>query len=54
VLGKSGGSLGEGGSVAWQFARTAHFLLPRSAASFDEVFELAVEAGADDVVEDDG
>jgi YebC/PmpR family DNA-binding regulatory protein len=54
ILGKSGGSLGEGGSVAWQFTRTAHFVLPRSAATFDEVFELAVEAGADDVVEDDG
>ena len=54
VLGKNGGSLGEGGSVAWQFTRTAFFVLPESAATFDTIFELAVEAGADDVAEYDG
>jgi YebC/PmpR family DNA-binding regulatory protein len=54
VLGKSGGSLGEGGSVAWQFSRIAYFVLPADTASFDDIFELAVEAGAADVIEDDG
>jgi len=54
ILNKNGGSLGEGGSVAWQFTRTAFFTLPENAADFDHIFELAVEAGADDVVEYDG
>ncbi|HUF40016.1 MAG TPA: YebC/PmpR family DNA-binding transcriptional regulator [Anaerolineales bacterium] len=54
VLNKHGGSLGEGGSVAWQFTRTAFFVLPVDTAEFDEIFELGVEAGADDVVEAEG
>jgi len=53
VLNKSGGSLGEGGSVAWQLTRTAYFAIPMEATGFDTVFELAVEAGADDVAEAD-
>ncbi len=53
ILNKGGGGLGEGGSVAWQFARIAYFALPADAADFDKVFELAVEAGANDVTTDD-
>ena len=52
VLNRSGGSLGEGGSVAWQFSRMAYFAFPVSDHDFDEVFELAVEAGAEDVTDD--
>ena len=49
ILTKSGGSMGEGGSVAWQFTRTAYFSFPAEGCDPDEIFELAVEAGADDV-----
>ena len=53
ILTKSGGSMGEGGSVAWQFTRTAYFSFPAEGCDPDEIFELAVEAGADDVNFDD-
>jgi YebC/PmpR family DNA-binding regulatory protein len=53
VLSKGGGSLGEGGSVAWQFKRVAYFAFPLDHHDPDKIFELAVEAGADDVTFDD-
>ncbi|MCJ7625411.1 MAG: YebC/PmpR family DNA-binding transcriptional regulator [Anaerolineaceae bacterium] len=53
VLSKAGGNLGETGSVAWQFTRTAYFALPAEDLDFDEVFELAVEGGADDVISEE-
>ncbi len=53
VLNRYGGSLGENGSVAWQFNRTAYFSFPAEGKDPDAVFELAVEAGADDVNFDD-
>jgi YebC/PmpR family DNA-binding regulatory protein len=49
VLTRAGGSLGEGGSVAWQFTRKAYFSIPAAGKNPDAVFELAVDAGADDV-----
>lgn len=54
MLSKTGGSMGEAGSVAWQFSRKAYFSFPSKDVDFDKVFELAVESGADDVSEDDG
>jgi len=53
VLNRYGGSLGEGGSVSWQFRRVAYFSLPAEAKDQDKIFELAVEAGADDVFFED-
>lgn len=53
ILNRYGGSLGEGGSVAWQFTRSSYFALPAASVDPDEVFELAVEGGADDVIMDD-
>ncbi len=49
TLTKAGGSLGESNSVAWQFQRKAYFAFPIGDRSQDEVFEMAVDAGADDV-----
>jgi YebC/PmpR family DNA-binding regulatory protein len=54
ILNRAGGSLGEGGSVAWQFTRTSYFGFPQENLSTDKLFELAVEAGADDVSFEDG
>jgi len=54
ALSKSGGSMGEVGSVAWQFDRLAYFAFPSSELDYEKSFELAVEAGADDVSEEDG
>jgi YebC/PmpR family DNA-binding regulatory protein len=52
VLTRSGGNLGEGGSVAWQFTQRSYFTFPAEGHDEDEIFELAVEAGADDVLFD--
>lgn len=49
TLNRNGGSLGEGGSVAWQFDRIAYFAIDAADVDFDEVFEIAVEVGANDV-----
>ena len=49
MLTRYGGSMGEAGSVGWQFKRAAYFSIPNASKDFDTIFELAVEAGADDV-----
>jgi YebC/PmpR family DNA-binding regulatory protein len=54
ALSRSGGSMAEVGSVAWQFERVAYFAFSSDELSYDKAFELAIEAGADDVTEDDG
>jgi transcriptional/translational regulatory protein YebC/TACO1 len=41
--------MAEAGSVAWQFTRKAYFTFPAEGQDTDAIFELAVEAGADDV-----
>jgi len=53
TLTRLGGNMGEVGSVAWQFKRAAVFSFDASKYSFDKIFELAVEGGADDVTEDE-
>jgi len=54
ALTHAGGTLGELGSVAWQFERSAYFSFPSSAMDYDKAFELGIEAGANDVNEDNG
>lgn len=53
LLSRSGGNMGELGSVAWQFKRAATFTFDSKKYNFDKIFELAVEGGADDVTSDD-
>ena len=50
---KNGGSLGETGSVSFLFDRAGLVRFAREAASSDEMFEAALEAGADDMDSDD-
>lgn len=54
VLNRVGGSMAEAGSVSWQFKRIAYYAFPLEKRKPDDIFELAVEAGADDVIFDDG
>ena len=49
---KNGGNMAEPGAVGWQFERKSYFSFPSNQLSFDKAFELAIEAGADDVQED--
>ncbi len=54
ILNASGGSLGEDGSVAWQFEQEAFFTFPVDDRSEDDLFELALASSADDFsLEDD-
>lgn len=50
VLTSAGGNLADAGSVAWQFRRAAYFAFPVADYDQEEVFDLAVEAGAEDVI----
>jgi YebC/PmpR family DNA-binding regulatory protein len=51
---KNGGRMATSGSVSWQFSQKGFFALKDSGYDFDEVFMVAAEAGADDVVDEDG
>ncbi len=53
MLSKSGGNLGESGCVAWMFRKRGVIVIEKAAADEDKLIELALEAGADDVVADD-
>jgi YebC/PmpR family DNA-binding regulatory protein len=53
LLSKNGGNLGEAGSVAWMFDKKGYIVVDKEAKSEDELFELAIEAGADDM-QDEG
>lgn len=48
---RAGGNMAEAGAVAWQFERKAYFSVPSSRLNYDAAFELAIEAGADDVID---
>jgi len=50
---KSGGSLGETGSVAFMFERVGEIVYLPSAGDADKVMEAAIEAGAQDVQSDE-
>ncbi len=47
---KHGGSLGESNSVSFMFDRVGSVFYPVATASADDMFEAALEVGADDVV----
>jgi YebC/PmpR family DNA-binding regulatory protein len=52
LLSRSGGNMAEAGAVGWQFVRKSYFSFPASQLNFDKAFELALDAGAEDVAED--
>lgn len=49
LLGKHGGNLGESGSVAWMFAKKGLLSIPSDQYNEDELMEIALECGADDM-----
>ncbi len=51
---RAGGSMASAGSVAWQFEQKGYIELAGEGLDFDEVFMVAADAGADDVVDEDG
>ncbi len=50
IFSKRGGSLGEAGCVAWMFDKKGLIIFEQDQVSEDEILEIALEAGADDVV----
>ena len=54
LFSKNGGNLGESGSVGWMFEKKGYIVVDKAAKSEDELFELAIEAGADDLRDDEG
>ncbi|MBN1929101.1 MAG: YebC/PmpR family DNA-binding transcriptional regulator [Chlorobiaceae bacterium] len=53
LMSRNGGSLGENGSVAWMFSRKGSIDVPKSAASEDQLMELLLEAGLEELESDD-
>jgi YebC/PmpR family DNA-binding regulatory protein len=51
---RAGGNLGTDGSVNWMFHRKGMIVFPKDGISFDQLFELAIEHGAEDVADSDG
>lgn len=49
LFSKNGGSMGETGSVAWMFDRKGVITLPAEGKKEDDVMEIILEAGADDL-----
>lgn len=49
TLTKSNGSLATTGSVSFNFERKGQIVVPSEGVDFDKLFEVAAEAGADDV-----
>ena len=50
VLTRQGGTLANAGAVAWQFERKGYIAITPDGMDEDDIFEIAVEAGADDIV----
>ena len=49
LFSKNGGSMGETGSVAWMFDRKGVITLPAEGKKEDDIMEIVLEAGADDL-----
>ena len=50
---RSGGNLGEAGCVAWMFSQKGLIVFQKDQVDEEMLFELALEAGADDIKEDE-
>jgi len=50
---RSGGNLGETGCVAWMFSKKGLIVFQKDQVEEEMLFELALEAGADDMKEDE-
>jgi len=50
---RSGGNLGETGCVAWMFSKKGLIVFQKDQVEEEMLFELALEAGADDIKEDE-
>ncbi len=54
LFNKHGGSLGETGSVAWMFDKKGIITFPTQGKTEDDIMEIVLDAGADDISEEEG
>lgn len=54
TLGKHGGNMGEAGSVSWMFHKKGVILFNGESYSEDDLMEVGLEAGAEDILNEDG
>lgn len=52
IFSKNGGNIGESGCVAWMFSRKGYLVVEKSKASEDDILDVILEAGAEDLRED--
>ena len=50
IFSNHGGNLAQNGAVAFQFLHAGQFLIPKEQIAEDKLMEIALEAGADDVI----
>ncbi len=53
IFSKNGGNLGEAGCVAWMFSKKGTIVFNKAGVNEDELMEIALEAGAEDVEDQD-
>jgi YebC/PmpR family DNA-binding regulatory protein len=53
LFSKNGGNLGESGSVGWMFEKKGYIVVSKSDKTEEELFDLVIEAGADDLRDDE-
>ena len=52
IFSKQNGNLGENGCVAWIFKKKGYLSVPSKGVDEETLMEIALEAGADDIVEE--
>ncbi|MGA2401351.1 MAG: YebC/PmpR family DNA-binding transcriptional regulator [Syntrophobacteraceae bacterium] len=54
IFSRNGGNLGEAGCVGWMFNKKGSIVFDSNAVAEEELLELALEAGAEDVKDEEG
>ncbi len=53
IFSRHGGSMGEAGCVSWMFSKKGSIIFPKGKISEEELMEAALDAGAEDVMDQD-
>jgi len=53
IMSKKGGNIAGAGAVSWMFTKKGYILIEKSQAKEDELFEVVLDAGAEDLKSDD-
>ena len=52
VFGKNGGNMAEAGAVSWMFHKKGDIVIPKTAAKEDDLMNIVLEAGGEDLNDD--